>query len=188
MPHIQLPDDVPGITAPMKAYPETAVHLRGLVNAMLQGPSSLTPAEREIIAAHVSNGNECKFCTRSHAAVARAHLKDDANVVDEVLAGRAESAVSPKLNALLAIADKVRQDGRSVTADDVAAARAHGADDKAIHDTVLIAAAFCMFNRYVDGLATWAPDEDSTYYSSIGEMLADGGYRYIPPEQLQGLK
>ncbi|MEX0728688.1 MAG: peroxidase-related enzyme [Planctomycetaceae bacterium] len=188
MPYIKLPEGVPGITGPMQAYPETAVYLRGLVNALLQGPSSLTPAEREIIATSVSHGNECKFCTWSHAAIARAHLGASANVVDDVLSGRAETALSPKMNVLLTIAEKVRQDGRLVTADDVAKARAAGADDKAIHDTVLIAAAFCMFNRYVDGLGTWAPDEESKYYASIGEMLAKDGYRYIPVEQLEGLR
>ncbi len=80
-------------------------------------------------------------------------------VVDEVLENPDSALVSPKLKALLAIADKVRRDGRLVEAADVDRARAEGADDKAIHDTVLIAAAFCMFNRYVDGLGTWAPSD-----------------------------
>ena len=83
--------------------------------------------------------------------------------------------VSDKLKALLVIAGKVQQGGRRVSDDDVARARAAGADDKAIHDTVLIAAAFCMFNRYVDGLATWAPGEAAAY-ERIGAMLAQQGY------------
>jgi alkylhydroperoxidase family enzyme len=83
--------------------------------------------------------------------------------------------VSPKMKALLAIADKVRRDGRLVQAADVDVARAAGADDKAIHDTVLIAAAFCMFNRYVDGLGTWAPKEP-THYEESGKRLANEGY------------
>jgi uncharacterized peroxidase-related enzyme len=175
-PHIKLPDGLAGISGPMAAYPETAVHLRGLANALLRGPSSLTPGERETIAAYVSSGNECLFCMRSHAAVARHHLGEDAPMVDAVLAGEECAAVSPKLRALLAIADKVRRDGRQVTAEDVAAARQADADDKAIHDTVLIAAAFCMYNRYVDGLGTLAPDDDAMYAAS-GAWLAANGYQ-----------
>jgi len=174
MAHIKLPVGAPGIIGPLLAYPETAVHLRGLTNALLRGESSLTPGERETIAAYVSAGNECKFCMRSHAAVARHHLGEDRELVDNVLSGAGDS-VSPKLKALLLIAEKVRQNGREVTEAEVAKARELGADDKAIHDTVLIAAAFSMFNRYVDGLGTWAPD-DEAMYEMVGAKLATEGY------------
>jgi hypothetical protein len=83
--------------------------------------------------------------------------------------------VSPKLKALLAIAGKVRQDGKLVTAADVEAARCQGATDLEIHDTVLIAAAFSMFNRYVDGLGTWQP-RDPEMYKQMGRHLAEEGY------------
>ena len=159
----------------MIAYPETQVHLSGLAEALLRGPSSLTSGERETIAAYVSSGNECRFCRESHAAAARAHLGEQRAVVDQVIANAANADVSPKVKALLVIADKVRRDGRLVQADDVARARTAGADDKAIHDTVLIAAAFCMFNRYVDGLGTWAPEEPAAYIES-GKRLAEQGY------------
>ena len=96
-------------------------------------------------------------------------------MVDQVTTDFQQAPVSEKLKALLVIAGKVRQGGRRVTDDDVARARAEGADDKAIHDTVLIAAAFCMFNRYVDGLATWAPRE-AAVYEWIGAKLAQEGY------------
>jgi uncharacterized peroxidase-related enzyme len=162
----------------MQAYPETAVHLRGLANALLRGTSSLTPGERETIAAYVSSGNECVFCARSHAAAARHHLGDKHEVVDAVLSGDAGDAVSPKLSALLTIAEKVRRNGQEVTIEDVARAREHGADDKAIHDTVLIAAAFSMYNRYVDGLGTWTPD-DEAMYETMGARLATHGYEPV---------
>ena len=174
MPHISLPQ-VPGIVAPMMAYPETAVHLNGLAEALLRGPSSLTPAERELIAAFVSRRNDCVFCSRSHAAVSRYHFGDDRDVVDRVLEDVETAPITEKMRALLRIAAKVRGDAREVQPSDVEAARAEGADDRAIHDTVLIAAAFCMFNRYVDGLATWAPDDQSVY-DGIGEQLATRGY------------
>lgn len=175
MAHIKVPEDAPGIVGPMIAYPETQVHLSGLAEALLRGPSSLTSAERELIAAYVSSGNECFFCTQSHAAASRVHFGEEFHLVDQVLADLQGAPVSPKLRALLAIADKVRRDGRLVKSADIERARAEGADDKAIHDTVLIAAAFCMYNRYVDGLGTWAPQDPAAYKES-GVRLANEGY------------
>ena len=175
MPHIALPDGVPGIVAPMMAYPETAVPLNALAEALLRGPSSLTPAERELIAAYVSRRNECVFCWNSHAAVSRFHFGPERGVVDQVLNDLDGAPISAKLRALLRIAGKVQKDAREVNSADVEAARAEGADDKAIHDTVLVAAAFCMYNRYVDGLATWAPS-DQRMYDQMGELLGTGGY------------
>ncbi len=174
MPHISLPDQ-PGIIGPLMAYRATEVHLDGLANALMCGPSSLTKAERELIATYVSSGNECYFCTNSHAAVARALWGEQGSVVDQVLGDLAAAPIDEKLRALLVIAGKVRQDGRLVTADDVAKAKAAGADDQAIHDTVLIAAMFCMFNRYVDGLGTFAP-RDPAVYEEIGRRIATKGY------------
>jgi uncharacterized peroxidase-related enzyme len=175
MAHITLPDGAPGIVGPMQAYPETEKHLNGLAEALLRGPSSLTPGERELIATYVSSQNDCYFCTNIHAATARHLLGVERNIVDHVIARDAAAPVNAKIKALLVIAGKVQQGGRRVTDEDVAHARAEGADDKAIHDTVLIAAAFCMFNRYVDGLATWAP-EDPSGYERAGEKLAVTGY------------
>jgi uncharacterized peroxidase-related enzyme len=176
MAHITLPAGAPGIVGPMLAYPETEKHLNGLAEALLRGPSSLTSAEREVIATYVSARNDCYFCMNAHAATARHLLGPEASeVVDLVLNDDSKSTLSPRLKALLDIARKVQVGGRRVTEEDVALARAAGADDKAIHDTVLIAAAFCMFNRYVDGLATWAP-HDSGLYEQIGEKLATTGY------------
>ena len=175
MAHITLPEGAPGIVGPMIAYPETEVHLNGLAEALLRGPSSLTPAERELIATRVSHGNECVFCASVHAATARELYGPQSAIVDQTLIDAEAAPLSEKMKALLAIADKVRRDGRLVQAQDVARARAAEADDKALHDTVLIAAAFCMFNRYVDGLATFAPKDPEAYRQS-GQRLASKGY------------
>jgi uncharacterized peroxidase-related enzyme len=165
---------------PMIAYPETGKHLNGLAQALLRGPSSLTPAERELIATYVSAANDCYFCTNAHGATARHFFGPEAGIVDQIKNDFHEAPVSDKLKALLVIAGKVQQGGCCVTTEDVARARQQGADDKAIHDTVLIAAAFCMFNRYVDGLATWTPD-DPALYDRFGADLAEKGYvRGIP--------
>jgi hypothetical protein len=89
------------------------------------------------------------------------------------------------MKALLAIAGKVQKGGKHVTTKDVERAREQGATDKEIHDTVLIAAAFCMFNRYVDGLATWAPT-DPAMYRENGKRLAEKGYVEATDDLLAG--
>lgn len=175
MAHISLPDGAPGILGPLAQYPNTAKHLTGLTQELLRGPSTLTPGERELIAAYVSSENNCFFCTNSHSAAARHLLGDEADLVEQVKLGVEGAHISPKLKALLGIAKKVQVNGREVTGDDVARARAEGATDQEIHDTVLIAAAFCMFNRYVDGLGTWSPD-DPKMYDLQGAHLAANGY------------
>lgn len=175
MAHITLPDGIPGIVGPLTQYPETAKPLSLLAETLLRGPSPLTPGEREMIAAYVSSRNDCFFCSHSHAAAARHLLGDQAALVDQVREDVQHAPVSDKMKALLTIAGKVQQGGRHVTEDDIARARAAGAGDRDIHDTVLIAAAFCMYNRYVDGLATWTP-RDETLYDQMGADLAAGGY------------
>ncbi len=181
MPHIHLPEGLPGITAGFAFRPETARPMRELAHILLHEPSSLTPGERELIATYVSSRNNCQFCQLSHGAAAASHL-GDASVVNQVKTDFASAPVSPKLKALLAIAGKVQQDGKLVTAADVEAARKQGATDLDIHDTVLIAAAFCMYNRYVDGLGTWQPT-DPEMYTQMGKRLAADGYKTPSPRQ-----
>ena len=156
MPHIDLPEGFPGISAGFTYRPETAKPMRELADILLHQPNSLAPGERELIATYVSSRNCTTFCVLSHAAAATAHLGSDA-VVRQIKADLSSAAISAKLKALLVIAGKVQQDGKLVTAADVEAARREGATDLEIHDTVLIAAAFSMYNRYVDGLGTWQP-------------------------------
>ncbi len=146
-----------------------------LANAVMTGPSSLTKGERELIAAFVSSRNECQFCTNSHSAAARHLLGSECGVVADVLNDLSTAAISDKMRILLDIAEKVRQDGRLVTTPDIQRARDAGADDQAIHDTVLITGMFCMFNRYVDGLATWTPTDPAVYEES-GARVAASGY------------
>lgn len=187
MAHITLPEGLPGIIGPLTAYRATEQHLDGLANALMCGPSSLSKAERELIATYVSHGNECYFCWNSHAAVARNLYGERANVVDEVLCDLGTAKIDEKLRALLVIAGKVRQSGKLVTEADVSAARAAGADDQAIHDTVLIAALFGLFNRYVDGLAATTP-HDPAVYETIGKRIATKGYgsMFRQPQQASG--
>ncbi|UFH52984.1 carboxymuconolactone decarboxylase family protein [Spirosoma sp. KNUC1025] len=175
MPHIQLPEGVPGIRSLVMYRPDTGKPLYELAQVLLRGESPLSQAERELIATYVSAQNSCNFCTQSHAAAARVLFGPDRNVVDFVLSEYETAPISEKLKALLTIARHVQMDARTVSEVDVARAREQGATDRDIHDTVLIAATFCMFNRYVDGLATLSPTE-SAVYEPMGERLAQHGY------------
>ena len=175
MPHIDLPEGIPGIRSLFEYRPETAQPLLGLVEVLLRGPSPLSRGERELIASYVSRLNECRFCEMTHSSFAALQLDDDWDLVESVKDDPAGAAISDKLRALLVIAAAVQRSGRDVTEGEVAAARAEGATDVEIHDTVLFAAAFCMFNRYVDGLATWTP-EDPAAYLPRARILVEHGY------------
>jgi len=178
MAYIQVEEGVPGIRSLVLFRPETGKPLYELAQVLLRGPSTLTGAERELIAAYVSQRNNCIFCTSSHAAAARCLYGDEKNTVDEVLNDMQQSGISAKLKSLLHIAGKVQILGKEVKPEDIAAARNQGATDREIHDTVLIAAAFSMFNRYVDGLASFTPT-DPAVYETMGERMKNG---YILPQ------
>src|SRR5690242_11822235 len=174
MAHIDLGNDLPGIRGPMAFRPETARPLNELAEILLRDDNNtLSRGEREYIGAHVSALNDCFFCHNIHHSLARHYLGD--------------TSLSEKLKALLNIAGKVQQSGRTVLPEDIAAARAQGATDREIHDTVLIAAAFCMYNRYVDGLGTWAPD-DEALYRERGRMVARNGYVNTSKEYLEAVQ
>ena len=174
MAHIKLQDGVPGIRGPMAFRPETAKPMRELAEILLRSPSTLSPGEREAIATYVSSQNDCYYCQTIHGYAASQYLDDDGPLVDQIKRNYQEAPVSEKLKALLAIAGKVQQGGKYVTTEDIERAQNAGSTDLEIHDTVLIAAAFCMFNRYVDGLATWAPDDESIYRQMADRVVKLG--------------
>jgi len=175
MAYIAVEEGVPGIRSLFNFRPETGKPLCELAETLLRGVSSLSSAERELIAAYVSQKNDCLFCMNSHAAAARCWYGDQQEVVDELLEYRNAGSLSPKIKALLVIAGKVQNNGKSVTSGDIELARKAGAADSEIHDTVLIAASFSMFNRYVDGLGTWAP-QDRSFYINRAPQRAEEGY------------
>lgn len=175
MSYIDIGNKFPGIVGLLHYRPETARPLGELTETLLRGPSSLTSAEREMIASYVSWKNECHFCHTAHGAAAAHHLDGDLSLIDDIKRGFEKTDLSPKMRALIAIAGKVQISGREVKASDIEHARQSGASDQEIHDAVLIAAAFCMFNRYVDGLGTWAPEENEAY-DETGKRLATQGY------------
>jgi uncharacterized peroxidase-related enzyme len=174
-PFIALPNEMPGIVSLIAFKPETGEKLRAFIHQIMRGHSSLTPGEREVIAALVSSRNETYFCAHTHAAAARHLIEGGTETVGQVIDSVDAVPVSDKMRALLAIVEKVTRSGLDVTEDDISAARAAEATDEDIHDAVLVAAAFCLFNRYVDGLGAITPRDDQIY-DNIGQMLAAGGY------------
>ncbi|OLT10898.1 carboxymuconolactone decarboxylase [Actinomadura sp. CNU-125] len=175
MAHIDLDDGIPGLPSLLRFRPETAGPLSLLAETLLRGPGPLARGERELIGAYVSELNGCRYCASTHGACAAVQLSGGTNLVEQVHADPSTAPVPERLRALLAIAAAVRRGGREVDDAHIAAARAAGATDVEIHDTVLIAAAFCMYNRYVDGLATAVP-ADPAAYARIAERLVAEGY------------
>ena len=175
MAHINLPEGLPGIRGPMAFRPETAKPLNELAEVLLRSENSLSRGERELIATYVSSQNDCFFCQNAHGGLAQHYLQCDMDYIDAVKKDFQSTPISEKLKALLAIAGSVQKGGKQVTEEQIARAKVLGATDIEIHDTVLIAAAFCMFNRYVDGLGTWAP-QDRQIYVDRGPRRAKEGY------------
>jgi len=176
MPHITFEEGLAGIRGPMAFSPETAKPLNALAEVLLRDDNNtLSRGERELIATYVSSLNDCFFCQNIHGAIAGHYLNCDIPAIDAVKADYNATPISGKLKALLAIAGSVQKGGKHVTAEQVNKAKEVGATDKEIHDTVLIAAAFCMFNRYVDGLGTWAP-QDRQFYVDRAPRRAEEGY------------
>lgn len=179
MPHIALKPGLPGIRSLFAFRPETARPMAALAQVLLHDVHSLTRGERELIATYVSSLNDCVYCQTAHGALAACHLDGDEELVRKVKSDYEQAEISEKLKALLAIAGKVQQGGKQVLPADVERARRSGATDLEIHDAVLIAAAFCMYNRYVDGLATWAP-EGLDGYRERAKVVARDGYLRAP--------
>jgi uncharacterized peroxidase-related enzyme len=175
MPYIDVNNELPGIRALLAFSPETAYPLGDLATALLRDTNGLSPADRELIATHVSYLNDCLYCQTSHGAVASHYLGGARELVEQVKTDYHHAPVSDKLKALLDIAAKVQQSGKAVTPADIEHAHSAGATDKDIHDTVLIAAAFCLFNRYVDGLGAHAPTDLESYHVRA-KQVAEKGY------------
>ncbi|RFM27157.1 carboxymuconolactone decarboxylase family protein [Deminuibacter soli] len=174
MAHINLHNDLPGIRGLMEYSPETARPLNDLAEALLRADNSLSRGERELIATYVSSLNDCFFCQNVHGAIAGHYLNCDIPAIDAVKQDYLSAPLSAKMKALLGIAALVQKGGKQVTTAAITAATEAGATEKEIHDTVLIAAAFCMYNRYVDGMATWAPQNRQFYVDRAPQRAAEG--------------
>ncbi len=182
MAHIDLPEGLPGIRGPMALRPETTKPLNEFVEVLMRAENSLSRGERELIATHVSYLNDCFFCQNAHGGLAQHYFGCGLEQMDKMKMNPEATPISDKMKALLAIAASVQKGGKHVTSEQVEKAKSLGATDIEIHDTVLIAAAFCMFNRYVDGLGTWAP-QDRMFYVNRAKARAEEGYANYDPRK-----
>lgn len=174
MPHINVDENLPGIRALLAFSPETATPMGKLANLMLRTNEGLSMAEREMIGAYVSYLNDCFYCEQSHSAIVTCYLNDDHKLINQLKKDYEHADISDKMKALLSIAGSVQKGGKYVTEEQIEKAKELGATDRDIHDTVLIAALFCMFNRYVDGLAANTPTDLSTYMLREKQIMEHG--------------
>jgi uncharacterized peroxidase-related enzyme len=179
MPHINVDENLPGIRSLMAFSPETATPMGKLANLMLRTNEGLSMAEREMIAAYVSYLNDCFYCAQSHGAIVTCYLNDNNKLIEQVKKDYEQAEISDKMKSLLSIAGSVQKGGKHVTQQQIDDAKNAGATDRDIHDTVLIAALFCMFNRYVDGLAANTPTDLSTYPLRAKQIAEHGYGNYI---------
>jgi uncharacterized peroxidase-related enzyme len=178
--------DVPGIGVAMRLTPGLGVHLRGLADELLVHDfpgATLQRAEREMLATAVSAANDCFFCMDSHGAFATALLErtgaaEQAPLIDVIKHGTSDG-FTPKMQALLHIARTVRRDSLDLTSGDVQSALDAGATDGDVQLAVLIASAFSMYNRMVDGLRARTPAAAEAYRARAGE-IAERGYSAPP--------
>ncbi len=177
MAHIKIDESLPGIRGLMAFSPYTATPLNALAESLLRNDVGLTKGERELIATFVSYLNECFFCQRIHGAVAQYYYNNvDEDLVRKVKENYKTAPISYKMKSLLTIAESVQKGGKFVKVEQVIEAKKFDATDLEIHDTVLIAAAFCMFNRYVDGLGTSAPHDPELYKQRAKRIAEETGY------------
>ena len=175
MAHIELSNELPGIRGLMAYRPETEAPLNALAEVLLRSDNNtLSRGDRELIGTYVSYLNDCFFCQNVHGAMAGHYLGCDIHQIDGIKQDFKTADISDKMKALLSIAGSVQKGGKHVTEMQIEEARKNGATDTEIHDTVLIAAAFCMFNRYVDGLATRAPQDRSFYINRAPQRALEG--------------
>ncbi|MDP9041310.1 MAG: peroxidase-related enzyme [Bacteroidota bacterium] len=174
MAYIQLNNGLPGITGLLENRVDTAAPIRELTQVLLRGENTLSEMERELIATIVSFKNQCHFCTNAHAATVTA-LGGSRELLEKVYHDLENAPLSEKIKALLVIGSKVQESGQAVFPKHIGRAKAAGATDKEIHDTVLIAALFCLYNRYVDGMDTYCP-ADPLYYKKLASRLVTNGY------------
>jgi uncharacterized peroxidase-related enzyme len=170
MPHITIPEGLPGIRGPLSLRPEVAKPLGAFMEVLMRDKNALSRGERELIATYVSYLNNCFFCENAHGGVAQHYLECSLDFIKQVKEDLNSSDLTDKMKSLLTIARSVQKGGEHVTTEQVEKAKQAGATDMEIHDTVLIAAAFCMFNRYTDGLDTWPPRDSHFYIERLRKL------------------
>ncbi|MDP3461932.1 MAG: hypothetical protein Q8S18_03985 [Bacteroidales bacterium] len=141
------------LPALMRFKASSASILSSVGHALVKGPAELSHTDREMLSAYVSMLNECDACFDSPASNGNGQMNGKDKTMASVMDKVSGTPVTEKMKSLLTFANKVQQNGKLVSKDDIDTARKNGASDEDIHDTMIISAAFCMYNRYIDGLS-----------------------------------
>lgn len=174
MAYISLDESKKGMNSLLAFRPEIAQPMTILMQSLMRSNVGLSMGERELIATFVSSLNECFICDSIHGEIAQC-LLEDFTLIQKVKEDYQKAPISDKMKTLLTLAKSVQKGGENVTEEQITYAKSTGATDMEIHDTVLIASLFCMFNRYVDGLGLESNDTMETFRER-GKKIAEQGY------------
>jgi len=175
MAHIPLDETLPGMRSLLAYRPAIAPAMTSLMEVLMRSDAGLSKGERELIGAMVSSLNDCFICHQIHGEIAQCFFDNNRQLIQQVKESYMDAPITARLKAILAIAASVQESGKAVSSAQVEAARNEGVSDMEIHDTVLIAAMFCMFNRYIDGLGVVSKDTPESFRERAS-MIAQMGY------------
>ncbi len=166
-----LPDDAVLLDV-FRAYPQTARPLLDYHQALLRGPSPLSEAERELIAAYVSGLNACRYCHGVHAATAKAFGMPE-GTLGALLADVGTAPVTERMKPLLRYVGKLTLTPAKIIPGDAEAVLAAGWEEQALHDAVAVCGLFSLMNRLVEGLGITAGED---YFIAAARRLTGTGY------------
>lgn len=127
-------------------------------DALMEGDSELTKAEREMIVVATSGANHCQYCVVAHGAILRIRAKNPL-IADQVATNYRQADITERERAILDYAMKVSQRSSEVTESDRQAAREVGLSDEALWDIASISAFFAMSNRLASATEMRPNDE-----------------------------
>ncbi|TBR11813.1 MAG: peroxidase [Rugosibacter sp.] len=156
-----------------KLSPELTNPILDYHEVLLRGPSPLSIAERELIAAYVSGVNNCGFCHGAHTATAEA-CGIGKGLVKEFLADINHPELSEKMRPILSYVRKLTEVPSSITVEDVAAVFNAGWNEQALHHAIHVCALFNFMNRLVEGHGIEALSP--VISEQLGRQLRDQGY------------
>lgn len=115
-------------------------------DALMEKPSNLTKAEREMIVVATSSANQCQYCVIAHGAILRIRAKNPL-IADQVATNYRKADITERQKAMLDFAMKVSQTAHLVGETDFETLQAHGFTEDDIWDIAGISSFFGMSNR-----------------------------------------
>jgi len=154
------------------AHPEIYSHWARVSEAILRGPSPLTPAQRELTGAYVSSLNACQYCYGGHRAAAELFgIAPEA--IDGLIHDLATALVDSQLRPIFAFVKKLTLTPTRMTQADADAVFAAGWDEAALHSAIAVCCVVSFMNRLVDGHGIEA---DRASFTERGRKHVEMGY------------